>query len=75
MAIKKEVLKTLSGMDLFLYYTEEGGEYSQTLFQAQLEIGDDIYPMLEQAEKEDKKIVIVETMDDVEDPPIEVQIK
>lgn len=62
-------------MDLFLYYTEEGGEYSQTLFQAQLEIGDDIYPMLEQAEKEDKKIVIVETMDDVEDPPIEVQIK
>lgn len=75
MKTKKDFLKTLSGRDLFLFYTDQGGEYSQVLLQAYLEIGDDLYPLLEQAEKEDKKIVIVETMDDVEDPTIDVQIK
>lgn len=64
-----------SGQQLFDFYTSKGGDYSQVLFQAHLQIGDELFKMLEQAEKEGKKIVIKEDVQDVDDPPITIVIE
>jgi hypothetical protein len=73
--MKKEILKTLSGEELFDYYTSQGGEYSQTLMLAFNEIGEKLYSMLEKAEKEGKKIYVIEEIDDALDSPLIIEIK
>jgi hypothetical protein len=71
----KPDLSKLSGEDLFDYYTSQNNDYKGVLFQAHIEIGDELFKMLEQAEKQGKKIAIKETLNDVDDPPITVYIE
>lgn len=68
-------LSKLSGQQLFEYYTSQGGDYSQILFQSHIQIGNNLFSMLEIAEKEGKKIVIKEGFQDVDDSPISIYIK
>lgn len=72
--MNKELLKTLSGKELFEYYTSLDNEYIGTLFQAFQEIGEELYPMLEKCEKEGKSIVINEDIEEAFDSPITVSI-
>ena len=72
--MKKEILRTLPGIELFEYYTSLGGEYANSLLMAHLELGEELYPMLEQCERENKKIVITEQEGDFLDPPITITI-
>jgi hypothetical protein len=67
--------KDLTGEQLFDYYTGIDGEYKSVLFQAHVEIGDALFPMLEQAEKEGKKIVITEDMPEAYDSPTTISIE
>ena len=67
--------KNLTGWQLFEYYTSQNDDYKGILFQAHLEIGDEIFKMLEQAEKQGKKIAIKENLNNVDDPPITVYIE
>lgn len=64
-----------SGKELFEFYTSEEGEYKNTLLQAYVQIGDDIYSMLEKAEKQGKKIALVEQKKGVDDPPLSIEIQ
>lgn len=73
--MNKPDLSKLSGSDLFDYYTSQDNDYKAILFQAHIQIGDELYKLLEQAEKEGKKIAIREDLGDVNDPPITVYIK
>lgn len=68
-------LSKMSGTDLFEYYTSQSGEYKETLFQAHLEIGDKLFPMLEECEKTGKKITLKEDIKDALDTPISVIMK
>lgn len=63
------------GSALFEYYTSQPGEYKGTLFEAFMLIGDKLYTMLEKAEAEGKKIVIMEDIEGVMDPPSTVVVK
>lgn len=65
----------LSGFELFEIYTSERNEYSQSLFTAHSIIGDELFIMLEQAEKQQKRVVIKTVLDDVDDPVMEVVIE
>ncbi len=71
----KPDLTGLTGEQLFDYYTSIYGEYEQTLFTAHSVIGDRLFKLLEKAEKQGKKIVLIEKMKNVYDPPISVIIK
>ena len=71
----KPDLTKLSGEELFDYYTSQDSDYKAVLFQAHLEIGDKLFKMLEEAEKNGKKIAIKESMKDLNDPPITVYIE
>ena len=73
--MKKIDLSKMSGDDLFEYYTSQPGEYKATLFQAHLEIGDKLFPMLEKCEKTGKKITLKEDVKDALDSPISVIMK
>lgn len=73
--MKKEVLLKMTGQQLFDYYTDQAGEYGQILFTAHQMINDDIFPMLEKAEKENKKVALKTINGDVDDPIIEVVIE
>ena len=73
MTIKK--LTELTGLQLFEYYTSQSNEYSNTLHMARLELGEAIFPMLEQCEREAKRIVITEDLQDVLDSPITITIE
>lgn len=72
--MKKPDLSDFSGQELFEYYTSKGGEYAQTLNQAFVEIREELFEMLEQAEKQGKKIIITEDIDDVMDSPVTISI-
>jgi len=63
-----------SGIELFEFFSTQDPKYGKILNQAYLEIGDDIYTLLERAEKEGKKIVLVEQRKGVDDPPLSVEI-
>lgn len=63
-----------TGVELLEFYSKQDPEYCKILNQAYLEIGDKIYTLLEQAEKEGKKIVLVEQKMVVDDPPLSVEI-
>lgn len=65
----------MTGHELFEFYTSQGGAYSQTLFTAHLHIGDTLFSMLEDAEKQGKKIVIKEDMPGVDDSPVSIILK
>lgn len=71
----KKPLLNLPGAEIFGIYTAQRNEYSQTLFTAYSLIGDDLFPMLEQAEKEQKKIALDAYRDDMDDPVIGVVIQ
>lgn len=71
----KSDLSKLTGEELFGYYTSQGNKYRQVLFQVYLQIGDKLFKMLEKAEKEGKKIVIKESLQDVDDLPITTYIE
>lgn len=71
----KPDLSQLTGEQLFDYYTGIEGEYKQTLFQAYTEIGNELFELLEKAEKEGKKVVIKEDIPDVNDSPVTVTIE
>lgn len=72
--MKKPILN-LPGAELFEIYTAERNEYSQTLLTAYSLIGDDLFPLLEQAEKEQKKIALDAYRDDMDDPIVDVVIQ
>ncbi len=72
--MKSELLK-LTGEQLFDYYTGIDGEYKSVLFQAHLEIGDKLFDMLEQAEREGKKIVIKDGETGIDDSPVTIEIE
>jgi len=46
----------MDGRELYLKYTDMPGEYRRLLFFLFLNIGEDLYPLLEKAEKEGKKL-------------------
>ena len=72
--MNKELLKTLTGKELFEYHTSLDNEYKGTLFHAFQEIGAELYPMLEKCEKEGKSIVVNEDIEGAFDSPITVSI-
>lgn len=58
----------MTGKELFNKYLAKRDEYASTLLTISQSIGDDIYPLLEKAEAENKKLSIKEQpefMDDV----------
>ena len=63
---------SLTGEELFEFYTSQEGEYRQTLFTAHMQIGDELFKLLEQAEMEGKKIVLQDEMNDTDDAPFSV---
>lgn len=63
----------MKGQDLFEFYTSQDGPYSQVLFTAYREIGDDLFPMLEEAEEKGAKIILTHE-DGIDDAPITVKI-
>jgi len=52
--------ETLTGKELFEKYTKARDEYASTLLTIRMNIGDDIYHMLEKAEIEGKRLQINE---------------
>lgn len=48
----------MNGKQLFKKYTDSDNEYAQTLLTIYRNIGEDIYQLLENAEKEDKELAI-----------------
>lgn len=73
--MNKKELTELTGLQLFEYYTSQSNEYSNTLFMAQLELGEAIFPMLEKCERESKRVVITEDLQGVLDSPITITIQ
>lgn len=51
----------MTGKELFEKYTKARDEYARTLLTIEVNIGDEIYPLLEQAEREGKKLEIDES--------------
>lgn len=54
----------MKGIDLFLYCvekkynSEKNREYSQTLYTLSIHLGEDFFPLLEKAERENKRLFI-----------------
>ncbi len=70
MKTEKEHLLTLSGRELFDIYLSRNDEYSSVLLTAFVEIGDDLFPLLEKAERLGKKVTLIEDLSSgVFDPP------
>lgn len=68
-------LSKLTGSELFSYYTSQNNEYKGVLFTAYQEIGAELFTMLETAVKEGKKIILKDSLEDVDDPPITIYIE
>lgn len=64
-----------TGQDIFSYYMSIDGEYKQTLLTAHIQIGDKLFKLLEEAEKQGKKIVIKEDDTGADDAPFSVVIE
>lgn len=60
----------MTGQELFELYTSEESDYKQVLMTAHMAIGDDLYKMLEKAERKGKKIAINEVPQGMDDGPI-----
>jgi hypothetical protein len=73
--MKKPDVTKIKGVDLFEIYASQGDEYAQTIMTAYATIGDDLFTLLERAEREQKKIALNTVIDDVDDPVFEVVIK
>ena len=61
-----------TGEQLFDYYFNLGGDYEQTLSTARMTIGDGLFPLLEQCERENKIIDLVDGDSGNVDPEINV---
>ena len=76
MKTEKEHLLTLSGAELFDVYLSRHDEYSSVLLTAFIEIGDDLFPLLEKAERLGQKVVIKQDLDSgILDAPMTVTIE
>jgi hypothetical protein len=66
----------MTGQEIFENYQKNWDEYAQTLMTAMMIVADDdkFFAMLERAEKEGKKISIVELPEDVFGEPGEIEI-
>jgi DNA-binding MarR family transcriptional regulator len=73
--MKKPDLTKLKGIELFEIYTSQGDEYAQTIRTAYATIGDDLFALLERAEREQKRITLNTVLNDVDDPVLDVVIK
>lgn len=72
---EKENLKTLSGSELFDFYLSKGDEYSGVVFDAFVRIREDLFPLLEEAVRSGKKIILTcDLSTGVFDPPITVTV-
>lgn len=60
---EKEKLKKMSGADLLDYYLSKHDDYSGVVLDAYVRIRDDLFPLLEEAERSGKKIIL--EMEDV----------
>jgi len=69
--------RTMNGEDLFFYYTGLSDEYSQVLNTAFMQIGEELFPLLEKCHKEGKKIVLVDdpVFEGVDDQPFIIEMK
>lgn len=58
--MQKVDTSVMSGRDLFDHYAFDGEdlEYRETLLAAYMELSDNLFPMLEQCEREGKRIVL-----------------
>ena len=76
MKSEKEYLLTLTGQELFDIYLSRNDEYSSILLTAYVEIGDDLFPLLEKAERLGKKVTLIQDLDSgVFDTPITVTLE
>ena len=76
MKSEKEYLLTLTGQELFDIYLSRHDEYSSILLTAYVEIREDLFPLLEKAERLGKKVTIIQDMvSGVFDPPITVTLE
>jgi hypothetical protein len=66
----------LKGEELFEKYASKWGEYAQTLFTARMVVADDekFFKALEKAEKEGKKIALVEHPEGIFGEPYDIEI-
>ena len=58
--------------ELFFFYLDQPDKYKDILYMAHLEIGDKLFPMLEECERTGKVIRLKEEMKNVIDPPMTV---
>lgn len=65
-------LTKLTGSELFEYYTSKTDEYASTLFTAYDQIRSELFVLLEQAQKEGKRITIKEDIQGVNDSPLTI---
>jgi len=70
--MSKQDLSKMTGRQLLEFLTFQPGEYAQTLMTAFVSIGEDLFPMLEECQRTGKRIAILDSMTDVNDPPITV---
>lgn len=64
-----------SGRDLFEFYVSQADDYSSALLMAYTLIGEDLFPMLEECERSEKKIVLIESGENIDDPEMTVEIR
>lgn len=65
----------MTGKQLFEKHTDAGGEYAQTLFTALMAVGyAELFNALEAAEKEGKKVSLVELPENILGEPTEIEL-
>lgn len=67
-------LVEMKGEELYFKYVKQGGDYSQTLQTAFIHFKEGVFDFLEECEKEEKKLELVETMEGVLDPPLKMVV-
>lgn len=61
-----------SGEELFYFYSNLGGDYSQTLFTARMTIGDELLLLLEKCEREGKIIDLIDDGSNSDDSEMKI---